>query len=71
MLVYKPDLTELKFVEVKRTDTGDRLRKKQVKGLLLLSCFLNVDIDVFVLVPNEIEYNTSQIIWEFPTNIID
>jgi hypothetical protein len=71
MLVYKPDLTELKFVEVKRTDTGDRLRKKQVRGLLLLSCFLNVDIDVFVLVPNDIQYNNSHIVWEFPTNIID
>lgn len=71
MLVYKPDLSELKFVEVKRSDTRDRLRKKQVRGLLLLASLLNADVEVFIVVPNDVEYENKEIVWEFPTDIVD
>ncbi|MFC5529234.1 hypothetical protein [Cohnella yongneupensis] len=35
LMIYKPDYSELRFVECKRKDTSDKLRDSQVKGLAL------------------------------------
>ncbi|MCY6372441.1 hypothetical protein [Clostridium ganghwense] len=65
LLVYKPDPEEMRLVEVKRLDTRDKLRKGQVKGLVLFAVLLNIPIDVYIAVPQGKEYSGEDIVWEF------
>jgi hypothetical protein len=63
LLVYKPDLSEIRFVESKRLDTKDKLNKKQVRGLMLLSAFLGFHVDVFIVAPKGKEFKAGPIVF--------
>jgi len=34
LMIYKPDLSEIRFAEAKRAGSGDKLRLNQIKGLV-------------------------------------
>ncbi len=66
-MVYKPDCSEIRFLECKRQDTNDKLRNEQVKGLALLKLLFECHVEVVEI----IEAGQGQIgvgeslIWEF------
>lgn len=50
LLIYKPDYSEIRFAESKRTDTNDKLRESQIRCLALYSLILDCKVDVFEIV---------------------
>lgn len=50
LLIYKPDMTEVRFAECKRPANRDQLRPQQGIGLFLLGAVLRCPVDVFVIV---------------------
>lgn len=65
LMIYKPDFSELRFAESKRSDTRDKLREKQVRGLALLSLLLGCNVDVFEVVKEDKQHEPSLITFEF------
>lgn len=65
LLIYKPDYSELRFVEVKRLDTRDKVREAQVRGLALLSILLGCDVEIYEVVEEGKEYEVSPVTWQF------
>lgn len=51
LLVFRPDASEIRFAECKRTDTGDRINRRQAIGLTLLAAVLRCPVDFFLLAP--------------------
>jgi hypothetical protein len=35
-MIYRPDFSEVRFAEMKRMDTNDRLNEAQIRGLAVL-----------------------------------
>ncbi|KUG05284.1 hypothetical protein ASZ90_017357 [hydrocarbon metagenome] len=50
LLIYKPDLSEIRFAESKRADTKDKMRPAQIKGLAIISVLLNCKAEIFWVV---------------------
>lgn len=67
LMVYKPDCSEIFFVECKRQDTGDKLREEQVKGLALLKLLFECDVQVIEIIEEgKAEAGVvAPLIWEF------
>lgn len=67
LLIYKPDFSEIRFVECKRYDTNDKLRESQIRGLALLKLLFSCSVEVVEIV----EEGKSQpgeeqpIVWQF------
>lgn len=66
LLVYQPDGSELFFVEVKRTDTYDKLHPKQVRALALLTALLDTHVEIAVLSPKGSTRVPKLEEWELP-----
>ena len=49
LLIYKEDMTELRFAECKRPGSRDTLNPRQGIGLFLLGAVLRCPVDVFVI----------------------
>jgi hypothetical protein len=47
LMIYKPDFSEVRFVEVKRLDTRDKIREAQIRGLALISLLLKCQVEIF------------------------
>jgi hypothetical protein len=67
LMVYRPDCSEILFVECKRQDTGDSLNEKQVKGLALLKLLFECPVEVIEIIEEERgqEGIGEPLIWEF------
>jgi hypothetical protein len=65
LLIFKPDLSEVRFAEAKRQDTRDKLRESQIRGLVLISVLLGCKVEVFDIVETGKDYDTKDIVWEF------
>ncbi|MFF2481770.1 hypothetical protein [Paenibacillus sp. NPDC058071] len=50
LLVYKPDYSEIRFVECKRRDTNDKLRESQIRGMAILKLLFNCTVEVVEIV---------------------
>ena len=66
LLIFKPDLSEIRFAECKRTDTGDRLNRRQVIGLSLIGAGLRCPVDLFFVAPRGSTPSLSPIEIQFP-----
>ena len=51
LLIFKPDGSEVRFAECKRTDTRDKMNNRQVIGLALIAAVLRCPADFFLLAP--------------------
>jgi len=51
LLIFKPDGSEVRFAECKRTDTRDKLNNRQVIGLALIAAVLDCPADFFLVAP--------------------
>jgi hypothetical protein len=51
LLIFKPDGSEVRFAECKRTDTRDKLNCRQVIGLALIAAVLRCPADFFLVAP--------------------
>jgi hypothetical protein len=51
LLIFKPDGSELRFVECRRTDTRDKLNYRQTIGLALIAALLRCPADFFLVAP--------------------
>jgi hypothetical protein len=49
LLIFKPDGSEVRFAECKRTDTRDKLNHRQVIGLALIAAVLRCPADFFLV----------------------
>ncbi|WNR46824.1 hypothetical protein [Paenibacillus roseipurpureus] len=65
LLIYKPDFSEIKFVEVKRQDTNDKLNTAQVRTLALLNLLLECDVEIFEVFLDSNAKQINDVIWEF------
>ncbi|BBH24736.1 hypothetical protein Back11_60810 [Paenibacillus baekrokdamisoli] len=50
LLIYKPDCSEILFVECKRHDTNDKLRESQIRGLALLKLLFHCAVEVVEII---------------------
>jgi len=50
LMVYKPDYSEIRFVECKRRDTYDKLREKQVRGLALVNLLFDCPVEIIEII---------------------
>jgi hypothetical protein len=64
LLIYKPDYSEVRFAEVKRHDTRDKLREQQVVGLALLSLLFGCPVEVFEVCKKGNEYEVRPVVLE-------
>ncbi|QSS98735.1 hypothetical protein IMZ31_11515 [Pontibacillus sp. ALD_SL1] len=65
LLVYKPDYSEVLFVECKRMDTKDKLRVSQIKGLALLKLLFDCPVEVIEIVEGYGEAEKGEpLVWE-------
>jgi hypothetical protein len=51
LLIFKPDGSEVRFAECKRTDTRDKINNRQAIGLALIAAVLRCPADFFLVVP--------------------
>lgn len=65
LMIYKPDFSEVRFVEVKRLDTRDKIREAQIRGLALISLLLKCEVEVFEVVEKGKDYVPQNISWDF------
>jgi hypothetical protein len=63
LLIYKPDFSEVRFTEVKRRDTHDKLREKQIVGLALLSLLFGCPVEVFEVFEKGKERTVQLLYW--------
>jgi hypothetical protein len=66
LLVFRPDASEIRFAECKRSDTRDRLNPRQAIGLALLAAVLGCPVDLFLVAPRGSSPSTCPIEVEFP-----
>ncbi|MEK5357916.1 hypothetical protein [Paenibacillus sp. FSL L8-0709] len=50
LLIYKPDYSEIRFVECKRHDTNDKIRESQIRGMAILNLLFGCTVEVFEIV---------------------
>ena len=66
LLIYKPDASEIRFAECKRTDTADKLNRRQALGLALIAAALRCPVDLFAVAPVGVALSPQPIEVEFP-----
>jgi len=49
-LMIHPDFCKVRFAEVKRMDTNDRLNEAQLRGMALLKLLYGCEVDIFYVV---------------------
>jgi hypothetical protein len=64
LLVYKPEFSEIRFVECKHLDTRDKMNEKQIRGLILISVLLGCTVEIFEIVEDNKIYKKSEIVWD-------
>lgn len=67
MLIYRPDpdFSEVRFAEVKRMDTNDRLNEAQIRGLALLHYYMIVRQKFSTSLKKERMYQTVRLYGSF------
>jgi hypothetical protein len=65
LLIYRPDFSEVRFAEVKRMDTNDRLNEAQIRGLALLKLLYGCEVEIFYVVEEGKDVPESSFVWEF------
>lgn len=68
LLIYKPDMSEVRFAECKRPAVGDRLRPQQGIGLFLLGAILRCPVDVFIVAMDGDEVPGGPLEIRFPSD---
>ncbi len=53
LLIFKPDGSEVRFAECKRTDTRDKINNRQAIGLFLIAAVLDCPADFFLVAPRD------------------
>jgi hypothetical protein len=66
LLIFNPDASEIRFAEAKRTDTRDKLNRRQVIGLALIAGVFRCPVDFFLVAPQGSSPSLSPIEVEFP-----
>lgn len=69
LMIYKPDLSEIRFAEVKRTDTHDKLDPRQARALGLIALLLGSKAELVRVHPKGQPAPTESEIWQFPEAI--
>ncbi len=64
-MIYRPDFSEVRFAEVKRMDTNDRLNEAQLRGMALLKLLYECEVDIFYVVEEGKDVPERSVIWEF------
>ncbi len=67
LLIYKPDYSEIRFVECKRNDTNDKLRESQIRGLAILKLLFQCTIEVVEIIEESKNQSREEqpIVWKF------
>jgi hypothetical protein len=65
LMIYRPDFSEVRFAEVKRMDTNDRLNEAQIRGLAVLKLLYGCEVDIFYVVEEGKDVPERSVIWEF------
>jgi hypothetical protein len=60
----RPDFSEVRFAEVKRMDTNDRLNEAQIRGLAVLKLLYGCEVDIFYVVEEGKDVPERSVIWE-------
>lgn len=66
LLIFRPDASEIRFAECKRTDTADKLNRRQALGLALIAAALRCPVDLFWVAPVGVALSQQPIEVEFP-----
>jgi len=66
LMIFNPDGSELRFAECKRTDTRDKLNRRQMIGLALIAAVFRCPIDVYLIAPAGAPVSCDPIEMEFP-----
>lgn len=65
LMIYHPDFSEVRFAEVKRMDTNDRLNEAQLRGMALLKLLYECEVDIFYVVEEGKDVPERSVVWEF------
>jgi hypothetical protein len=65
LLIYRPDFSEVRFAEVKRMDTNDRLNEAQIRGLALLKLLYDCEAEIFYVAEEGKDVPDRSFVWEF------
>lgn len=65
LLIYTPDYSTVKFVEVKRGNTNDKLRESQARGLGLLALLLKCEVEIVEVYKESELRDVSDTEWNF------
>lgn len=63
-LMIHPDFCKVRFAEVKRMDTNDRLNEAQLRGMALLKLLYGCKVDIFYVVEEGKDVPERSVIWE-------
>lgn len=66
LLIFNRDASEVRFAESKRTDTGDRVNRRQVIGLTLIAALYRCPVDFFLVAPKGTSPSLETLRFGFP-----